>query len=140
MDPICSILDWKLDALSEYEELFVKWQDEKCFGLTRETFSAIIMSLSGIRKLATYLIECAGFSYVLTGKINSDPIEARFGRYRQMSGGNYLISVKNVLENERKLKILSFLRQTGFNFNDFENSNPNHSAISHEDAYFFLSK
>lgn len=37
-------------------------------------------------------------------------MEDRFGKYRQMSGGNYHISVMQVLESERKLKMLSVLK------------------------------
>ncbi|KAK4884730.1 hypothetical protein RN001_001001 [Aquatica leii] len=39
----------------------------------------------------------------------TDDLEGRFGQYRLMSGGNYHISVMQVLESERKLKLLSVL-------------------------------
>lgn len=50
------------------------------------------------------------FRFVLLGQISSDPVEKRFGLYRQMSGSNYFISQKQVEESERKLKILSIIK------------------------------
>ena len=37
---------------------------------------------------------------------DTDNLESRFGLYRQLSGSNYLVSVKEVMQSERKLKIL----------------------------------
>jgi hypothetical protein len=45
----------------------------------------------------------------LLNRFQSDDLEARFGQYRQMSGANYHISVTQVLESERKLKMISLL-------------------------------
>ncbi len=47
---------------------------------------------------------------VLLGCIQSDNIESRFGWYRQLSGGNYFISVKQILDSERKIKTISLLK------------------------------
>lgn len=45
----------------------------------------------------------------MLNRFQSDDLEARFGQYRQMSGANYHISVTQVLESERKLKMISLL-------------------------------
>jgi hypothetical protein len=47
----------------------------------------------------------------LLNRFQSDDLEARFGQYRQMGGPNYEyhISVIQVLDSERKLKIVSLL-------------------------------
>ena len=42
-----------------------------------------------------------GFRFVLLGHLQSDQLEHRFGSYRQMSGSDYFISVKQVLESEK---------------------------------------
>ena len=47
--------------------------------------------------------------YVLTGKFQTDNLENRFGQYRQMAGGNYNITITQVMESERKLRIKSVL-------------------------------
>ena len=57
--------------------MFVSWRDSKNDGLTRETFLACIQTMGAIPDLAMYLQEKHGFSYLLTGKLISDPIEGR---------------------------------------------------------------
>ena len=47
-----------------------------------------------------------GFKFVLTALSQSDPIERRFGHYRQMSGGRSLVGPKDVIWSERILKSL----------------------------------
>ena len=138
MDPITSILDWKLDALNQYKESFICWQTTSSFGLSRETFSAFILSLESINCMAYHLIQNCGFSYVLTGNVNSDFIERRFGQYRQMSGGNYYISTKNAFDRERKVKILSLLEDPGFNIKETEFHSLSNLDICEEEIHFFL--
>ena len=41
----------------------------------------------------------------------SDPIEARFGLYRQASGGSFFMSVKQLMLAEKKIELLSLLHQ-----------------------------
>ena len=75
------------------------------YGLSSETFSAAKHSTACLADLAEHLIEEEQFSYVLLGKFQSDPLEGRFGAYRQMNGGNMYASVKQIIESERCLKI-----------------------------------
>ena len=67
--------------------------------------------MGAIPELAEYLIQKHGLSFVLPGKFMSDPIEARFGWYRQLSGGNFYISVKQLFEAEKKIRTLTLLQQ-----------------------------
>ena len=41
----------------------------------------------------------------------SDILEARFGWYRQANGGNYFISLKQLLQTEKKIRCLALLQQ-----------------------------
>ena len=41
----------------------------------------------------------------------SDPLENRFSQYRQMSGGRFLVSLREVLSTERILTCQSLLKQ-----------------------------
>ena len=41
----------------------------------------------------------------------SDPIEARFGWYCQASGGNFFMSVRQLILAGKKIRILSLLQQ-----------------------------
>ena len=50
------------------------------------------------------------FGFVLYGKFQTDHLESPFAHYRQMCGGNRLVSVQEIKECERKLKINSLLR------------------------------
>ena len=50
--------------------------------------------------------------YILPGKFQNDHLEVRFGQYRQLSGDQYNISIRQVFECEKtnKLRILSVLK------------------------------
>lgn len=48
----------------------------------------------------------------LSGHFQSDPLEQRFGWYRQLSGANFFISIKQVLESERRIRVVSILKQS----------------------------
>lgn len=115
--PISSTLDERLSKLLEYADFFNSWHNSKKEGLTHATFLATENMCLVLRLLVIHLIDDFNFSYVLTGKIQSDMIESRFGRYRQMSGGNFYISVKQVLESERKIKLVSLLKNSGISLN-----------------------
>ena len=41
----------------------------------------------------------------------SDPIEARFGWYRQASGGTFFMSLRQLMLTEKKIRILTLLQQ-----------------------------
>ena len=56
-----------------------------------------------------------GYDYILTARLQSDPIERRFSQYRQMSGGRFLVSLREVrntadfilpLTNKERCKLL----------------------------------
>ena len=51
---------------------------------------------------------------MLLGNLQSDAIESRFGWLRQLSGANYYISMRQVMESDRKIKALSLVKFSGF--------------------------
>ena len=79
-------------------------------GLIKETFLALRQTCQGITGFGKYLINYCGFKYVLLGKIQSDTIEGRFDRIRQLSGANYYISMRQLLESDRKLRTLLLVK------------------------------
>ena len=111
--PISSSADERLNLLHEYATFFQKWRVSKQAGLSHETFFAVENVCRVIRLIVIHVLEKFNFFYVLTGHIQSDSIESRFGRYRQMSGGNFFISVKQILENEKNIKLVSLLKHSG---------------------------
>ena len=52
-------------------------------------------------ELVKYMHTTNNFAYVLPGKYMSDPIEARFGWYRQANDGNFFMSIKQLLLTEK---------------------------------------
>ncbi|XP_077491413.1 uncharacterized protein LOC144102027, partial [Amblyomma americanum] len=48
-------------------------------------------------------------SYVLLGKIQMDGLEDRFGKYRQLAGAQYYVSIRQVYECENKLRLQNTL-------------------------------
>ena len=51
------------------------------------------------------------YCYVIPARFQSDPIEKRFSQYRQMSGGNFLVSLKEVQDTEKILVCKSLMRE-----------------------------
>ena len=45
-----------------------------------------------------------GYDFVMTSRLQSDPIERRFSQYRQMSGGRFLESLREVTNSERIIR------------------------------------
>lgn len=46
----------------------------------------------------------------LLGKFQTDYLEFRFSRYRQMSEANYIVSVTQIMESEKRLKVMSVMK------------------------------
>ena len=53
--------------------------------------------------------EC-NFKYLLSARIQNDPLEHHFGLYRQMSGAQYHITYCQILESERRLQLSNILK------------------------------
>lgn len=94
-------------SLSDWLE---NWCDSRC-GLcfSKQTFNALITTLRAQAHLISDLLE-EGYEFVIPGKLQSDPIEKRFSQYRQMSGGNFLVSLREVLDTEKTLLHRSLLK------------------------------
>ena len=57
--------------------------------------------------LTKYLLH-KGLPYVLLGEMQSDPLEKEFGVYRQLTGGNYYMSLNNVFNSLKLQRIKLF--------------------------------
>ncbi|KAG1708496.1 THAP domain-containing protein 1 [Nymphon striatum] len=120
-EPITTVTDGRLTYLYDFANFLKRWQQNKKFCLTKETFTVMHHMCVTLPQIACYFLDVLKFQYVLFGKFQSDMIESRFGWYRQLSGGNYFISVKQVLESERKIKAVSLLKFSGLNaLDDFD--------------------
>ena len=89
-----SVRDHRLKHLEDLAVFFQRWRESKKAGLTAQTFRAAELMCRSIPAIATCLIEDHGFRDVRIDYLQSDVIERRFGRIRQMSGANFFIGLK----------------------------------------------
>lgn len=75
--------------------------------LTRETMSALRHTLLTMTALCKYLLQHLNFDYVLTGKFQTDCLEYRFAQYRWLAGTTYHVYFREIIESEKKLKLMS---------------------------------
>ena len=78
--------------------------------LISDTYFALKHTVKSLVELLKHLLVTMNVDFVLTGKFQTDDLESRFGHYRQMSGGNRLVSIQEILETEKKIKINSMLK------------------------------
>ena len=94
-----------LNYLAQATEILLHWKTSGNSGFIDETFTACLQSMRAMLSLAKHLLYKHGFDYVLPGKFMSDPIEGRFGWYRQPNGANFFISTKQLLQAEKKFAV-----------------------------------
>ena len=106
---ISSNVNYPLAAI----KLFVAWKNSGCSGLTDQTFLACIQTMTAIPDLAQYLHQKLQLSYILPGKFTPHPIEGRFGWYCQANDENFYMSIKQLIEAEKKIRTLSLYQWQG---------------------------
>jgi len=113
-EPIRSLHDNKLNWLSMFHDWLCAWERlqlsprQGC--LSKETLFALKQTVLAAKLIAEYLLREVRCHYVLLGKFQTDNLEFRFGQYRQLSGANYNVSVTQIMESEKKLRILSVMK------------------------------
>ena len=87
-------------------------QSSECayFTFTQQTTKALTTTLRASASLIDDLLG-EGYDYVLTARFQTDPLELRYSKYRQMSGGRFLVCLSEVTHSERILAIDSLLRE-----------------------------
>jgi hypothetical protein len=113
--------DKKPEFLRAFANWIEKWDLLKLpncenFTLTAQTSAALRRTLRCHAALIEDLLR-DGYKYVQTARFQSDPLERRYGQYRQMSGGRFLVCLKDVQISEKILKIQSLVKE-GFDIND----------------------
>ena len=120
MDPVRSSLDWKLAFLREFANFLEEWETSGKRELSKETFLALRHTCRALSDCASFLLDRRGFQYVLLGHLQSDAIESRFGWLRQLAGANYYISMRQVMEGEKKIRALSLVKFSHFSLPDLD--------------------
>ena len=77
-----------------------------------------------------------GYEYILTARLQSDPIERRFSQYRQMSGGRFLVSLREVRNTERILSCRSLIK----NDINFWKEDLQQPEINEDESYEMIEK
>lgn len=77
--------------------------------LTTETHDAFKFTTYALLEMTSYCVTELNMTYLLPGKVQTDSLEDRFGRYRQLSGSQYHVSLRQIFESEKKLRLLSIL-------------------------------
>lgn len=109
MEAISEINCENISFLRNVATLLSSWEASKRPGLSSQTFLACRQTFLALVDLAEHLLRC-DFQFVLLGKISSDQIEGRFGWYRQLCGGNFYISVNQLLQGEKRIRTLNEIR------------------------------
>ena len=107
--------DGKPQFLRSFASWLENWKSQQIsnaqkFTLTAQTNAALVRTLRCHAALIEDLLS-SGQEFVLTARFQSDPIERRFGQYRQMSGGRFLISEKDINISEKILKIKALIKE-----------------------------
>lgn len=99
----------------QYLHNFISWLDRwsqrgtHAGGFTKEAHFALRLSTYSLIELSRYCLDELGFRYVLLGKFQTDCLEARFGKDRQMCGSHYNVSITEVFEVETKMRLQNTL-------------------------------
>ena len=98
--------------------------------MTSQAASAFTRTLLFHASLIEDLLE-EGYEFVLTWRFQSDPVERRFVHYRQMSGGKFLVGLKDVTSSEKIIKIKILLKKEIDVDNNVKNTVDNDENVEH---------
>ena len=75
------------------------------FTLTAQTFDGLITTLRMTAALLEDILRSGDYQYVLNSRLQTDPLERHFGKCRQMSGGRFLVRLRDVQSSDKLLRI-----------------------------------
>ena len=100
------------------------------FSFSSQTSQALQQTLLSHASLIEDLL-VDGFNFVLTARFQSNPLERRYGQYRQMSGGRFFVSLRDIHVSEKNVQN-KILVQEGFDIND--------NLKVHQDSHLSIQK
>lgn len=104
--PIRSTDSIQMRFLTYFHNFLNKWDSlQTSQKLSDMTMSALIMTVNSLIAITKFFLEQRKDSYIMLGNFQSDALESRFGYYRQIGGSRYNMSVNDVLEAEKKIRI-----------------------------------
>ena len=107
--------DNKAEFLRCFADWLSTWKDNSIaccekFTLTSQTSSALTCTLNASACLTEDLLN-EGYEFVIPSRLQSDPLERRFSAYRQMSGGRFLVGLREVINSEKIVLLKSLLKE-----------------------------
>ena len=106
--------DRKVDFLQTFAEWLENWLKIAFFRFSKHTMQALIWTLrSQADLLDKQLMD--DYKYILTARLQSNLIECKFSQYRQLNGGHFLVSLREV-ETSEKILLYQTLLKENINF------------------------
>ena len=104
--------DWRFVFLDSVCKWLERWSStsRKDGKLSAQTFVSFRHSCITLPLITSHLTQNCGFDYVLSSRLQNDPIEHQFGIYRMMSGAQYHITYSQILESQRRLNLSNILK------------------------------
>lgn len=124
--PFMSSSDERLHKVQSVIDWLYAWESKNFISdgkLSEFTFHSLIITLKSLKSFVCHIFDdpsSLGISddivvkYVLTGKFQTDILEKRFGKYRQLNGSIYAMTFIQLCMAEKKLRIKSKLKLGGF--------------------------
>ena len=104
--------DWRFVFLDLVSNWLERWSSipRKNGKLSAQTFVSFRHSCITLPLIISHLTQNCGFDYVLSSRLQNDPIEHQFGLYRMMSGAQYHITYSQISESQRRLNLSNILK------------------------------
>ena len=104
--------DWRFGYLELVSDWLERWSSTiaKDGKLSAQTSVSFRRSYIALPLIVSHLTQNCGFEYVLSSRLQNDPIEHQFGLYRMMSGAQYHITYSQILESQRRLNLSNILK------------------------------
>ena len=128
--------DMKPLFFRKFADWIQAWQDlqgsnSQKFTLTAQTSKALITTLRCTASLIEDLLN-EGYQYILTARFQTDPLERRFSKTRQMSGGRFLIGLREFNTAQKIISITSLIKESIAFWKEDVRPNVDHAAASRQ--------
>ena len=97
--------DSKPDFLLSFATWVEQWSTCLNFSLAKKTSHTLTTTVKATSCLLSELPN-EGYKYVLIARFQSDPLERQFSKYKQMRGGRFLVSLREVINPEKNFKVV----------------------------------
>ena len=104
--------NFRIAEIKDFINWLVEWESDDFDSngkLTPETFHSLILSFRSLLSFTDILFNDPSKlglnfepGYLLTGKLQTDILEKRFGTYRQLNGIAYAMKLKELVSGEKK--------------------------------------